>query len=91
VTRPDGPAEKRSLLEAALHNFERPDEAGPYDALTVGPASDASLTGLGPAAFVSHCRTLDLGQRYQDHLQSLYEGPGEQKSNGCGLLRPSRH
>jgi hypothetical protein len=73
--RPDGPAEKRSLLEAALHNFEGPDEAGPFDTLTVGPASNASLAGLEPAAFINHCRTLDLGQQYQDHLQALYEGP----------------
>ncbi|KHL71384.1 hypothetical protein PpSQ1_26495, partial [Pseudomonas putida] len=25
--------------------------------------------------FVRHCRELDLGQQYQDHLQAIYEGP----------------
>jgi len=73
--RPDGPAEKRSLLEAALHNFEGPEEAGPFDDLTISPTNDASLARLDPEAFINHCRTLDLGQRYQDHLQSIYEGP----------------
>lgn len=75
IKRPEGPPQKRSLLEAALHNFEGPDEVGPFDTLTLGPDNDASLPGLEPEAFVSLCRSLDLGQQYQDHLQSIYEGP----------------
>ncbi|MEN5216424.1 NEL-type E3 ubiquitin ligase domain-containing protein [Pseudomonas pudica] len=75
IKRPEGPPQKRSLLEAALHNFEGPDEVGPFDTLTLGPGNDASLPGLEPEAFVSLCRSLDLGQQYQDHLQSIYEGP----------------
>lgn len=71
----DGPPQRRSLLEAALHNFEGPGEVGPFDALTVGPKNDTSLSGLELKAFVSLCRSLDLGQQYQDHLQSIYEGP----------------
>ena len=75
IERPEGPPQKRSLLEAALHNFEGPDEVGPFDALTLGPNDNASLPGLEPKAFVSLCRSLDLGRQYQDHLQSIYEGP----------------
>ncbi|MNO26754.1 E3 ubiquitin-protein ligase ipaH3 [compost metagenome] len=75
--RREGPPQKRSLLEAALHNFEGPDEVGPFDGLTLGPDNDASLPGLEPEAFVSVCRSLDLGQQYQDHLQGIYEGPGK--------------
>ncbi|MGE8114150.1 NEL-type E3 ubiquitin ligase domain-containing protein [Pseudomonas sp. NPDC086566] len=75
ITQPDGPAQPRSLLEAALHNFAGPEDVGPYDTLTQGRDSDATLYGLEPKAFVDHCRTLNLGQRYQDHLQAIYHGP----------------
>ncbi|WP_371917560.1 NEL-type E3 ubiquitin ligase domain-containing protein [Pseudomonas sp. B24(2017)] len=74
IKRPEGPPQKRSLLEAALHNFEGPDEVGPFDTLTLGPDNVASLPGLEPEAFVNLCRSLDLGQQYQDHLQGIYEG-----------------
>ncbi|QHG68250.1 hypothetical protein C2H86_13860 [Pseudomonas putida] len=74
-TRPKGPAQKRSLLEAALHNFEGLDEVGPYDTLVLGPQNDAALPRLQPLAFVRQCRALDLGQKYQNHLQAIYEGP----------------
>ncbi|MBF8670627.1 hypothetical protein IR012_18370 [Pseudomonas putida] len=75
IKRPEGPPQKRSLLEAALHNFEGPDEAGPFDTLTLGPDNDASRPGLEPEGFVNLCRSLDLGQQYQDHLQGIYDGP----------------
>lgn len=77
INRPDGPAQRRSLLEAALHNFQGPDDPGPFDALTPGPDSDAPLPGLELQAFVSHCRDLDLGRQYQEHLQSIYDGPAQ--------------
>ncbi|KIC82804.1 leucine-rich repeat-containing protein [Pseudomonas sp. C5pp] len=75
IKRPEGPPQKRTLLEAALHNFEGTDEVGPFDTLTLGTDDDASLPGLEPEAFVNLCRSLDLGRQYQDHLQSIYEGP----------------
>ncbi|MEE1917622.1 MULTISPECIES: NEL-type E3 ubiquitin ligase domain-containing protein [Pseudomonas] len=75
IKRPEGPPQKRSLLEAALHNFEGPDEVGPFDTLTLGTDNVASLPGLEPEAFVNLCRSLNLGQQYQDHLQGIYEGP----------------
>ncbi|MFJ4353431.1 NEL-type E3 ubiquitin ligase domain-containing protein [Pseudomonas sp. NPDC089428] len=74
---PDGPAQKRTLLEAALHNFEGDDDLGPFDALTLGPNNDTSPPGLELQAFVSHCRDLDLGRQYQEHLQSIYDGPAQ--------------
>lgn len=33
---------------------------------------------LDPAAFATTCRELDLGQRYQAHLQHLFESPAKQ-------------
>lgn len=75
VTRPVGPRQSRSLLEAALHNFEGIEQVGPYSGLTCAPGDDTPLAGLSLAQFVRHCRTLDLGQQYQDHLQAIYEGP----------------
>ncbi|MFJ4156715.1 dermonecrotic toxin domain-containing protein [Pseudomonas sp. NPDC089752] len=71
---PDGPAQKRSLLEAALHNFEGPEEVGTLDQLTLGLNDGRSIPLLEPRAFVEQCRALDLGQRYQDHLHAVYEG-----------------
>jgi Leucine-rich repeat (LRR) protein len=72
---PVGQAQRRSLLEAALHNFEGLDDLGPFDRLTSDATSETTLAGLEPAAFVRHCRQLNLGEQYQDHLQSIYESP----------------
>lgn len=77
IKRPDGPAQRRSLLEAALHNFQGPDDLGPFDALTVGPNNDAPLPDLELQAFIDLCRDLDLGRQYQEHLQSIYDGPAQ--------------
>lgn len=74
ATRPVGQPQTRSLLEAALHNFEGLDEVGPYSRLTDAAGSDTSLAGLTMADFVRHCRALDLGKRYQDHLLATHEG-----------------
>ncbi|WP_455886071.1 NEL-type E3 ubiquitin ligase domain-containing protein [Pseudomonas rustica] len=74
ATRPVGEPQTRSLLEAALHNFEGLAEVGPYSRLTSAAGSDSPLPGLTMADFVTHCRALDLGKRYQDHLLATYEG-----------------
>ncbi|WP_350157406.1 NEL-type E3 ubiquitin ligase domain-containing protein [Pseudomonas kurunegalensis] len=74
ATRPVGEPQTRSLLEAALHNFEGLHEAGAYSRLTLAAGSETPLPGLTMAAFVRHCRALDLGQRYQDHLHATHEG-----------------
>ncbi|MFK0310158.1 NEL-type E3 ubiquitin ligase domain-containing protein [Pseudomonas sp. NPDC090233] len=77
IISPVGAPQTRSLLEAAMHNFEGLAEVGPYSQLTVAPGDDNPLPGLSLADFVRHCRDLDLGQRYQDHLETLYEGPNK--------------
>ncbi|WP_409321266.1 NEL-type E3 ubiquitin ligase domain-containing protein [Pseudomonas monteilii] len=74
ATRPVGEPQARSLLEAALHNFEGLDEVGAYSRLTRAAGSETPLPGLTMADFVKHCRALDLGQRYQDHLHATHEG-----------------
>ncbi|WP_315973003.1 NEL-type E3 ubiquitin ligase domain-containing protein [Pseudomonas vlassakiae] len=74
ITEPDGPPQPRSLMEAALHNFAASEQAGPYDTLTKG-RNNTRLRGLTPQMFIDQCRALDLGQRYQDHLQAIYKGP----------------
>ncbi|KHL75308.1 hypothetical protein PpSQ1_05940, partial [Pseudomonas putida] len=45
VTRPVGPRQSRSLLEAALHNFEGIEQVGPYSELTCAPDDDTPLAG----------------------------------------------
>ncbi|MCE7761557.1 hypothetical protein GQL56_02780 [Pseudomonas putida] len=84
ATRPVGEPHTRSLLEAALHNFEGLDEVGAYSKLTSAAGSDTPLPGLTMPDFVKHCRSLDLGKRYQDHLLATYEG-----INGAEIQRLS--
>ncbi|EKT4522701.1 hypothetical protein QEM13_001940 [Pseudomonas putida] len=76
---PQGKARMLSLLEAALHNFESPDAAGPFSALQRSKTDTrpvaSPVAGLTAAGFVRICRDLDLGQQYQQHLASLFEGP----------------
>jgi len=74
ATRPVGAPQTRSLLEAALHNFEGLAEVGPYSRLTSAAGNETPLPGLTLAEFVRHCRALDLGKRYQDHLLATHEG-----------------
>nr|WP_043196758.1 NEL-type E3 ubiquitin ligase domain-containing protein [Pseudomonas putida] len=84
ATRPVGEPQTRSLLEAALHNFEGLGEVGAYSRLTSAAGSDTPLPGLTMPEFVKHCRALDLGKRYQDHLLATHEGV-----NGAGIRRLS--
>ncbi|WP_433887134.1 dermonecrotic toxin domain-containing protein [Pseudomonas vranovensis] len=61
-----------SLLQVALHNFYA-------DQVFLSPShlrSDAQTRlAIAPQAFARSCRDLNLGQRYQDHLQSQYNAP----------------
>ncbi|UPF01812.1 hypothetical protein MXB02_14520 [Pseudomonas mosselii] len=72
--QPTGAATLTSLLEAALHNFEGMAEVGPFSTLQLSVEDTTPIPGLSTNAFVSHCRALDLGKRYQQHLQSIYGG-----------------
>ncbi|MDH0647889.1 NEL-type E3 ubiquitin ligase domain-containing protein [Pseudomonas sp. GD03858] len=72
--QPAGPATLTSLLEAALHNFEDMTVVGPLSTLQMSATDSTKFPGLSTAQFVTHCRALDLGQRYQEHLQGIYDG-----------------
>lgn len=77
-----------SLLEAALANFEA-DEEQPlpcndcqlittwsgYDGevLSTFHAVNAQAVSLAPHAFARLCRTLDLGEQYQQHLKAIVQ------------------
>ncbi|WP_336334795.1 NEL-type E3 ubiquitin ligase domain-containing protein [Pseudomonas putida] len=69
----DGKPRKVTLLEAAMHNFTGPDEAGPYSLLQNSKRNATRLVGHTPASFIEACRDLDLGQQYQQHLTSIYD------------------
>ncbi|WP_176470471.1 dermonecrotic toxin domain-containing protein [Pseudomonas sp. Irchel 3F5] len=66
-----GPGRETSLLEAALQNFEA-NEDFHFSFLTREGDETAKLELKGED-FASLCRTLDLGQRYQEHLQQVYD------------------
>ncbi|KJZ49224.1 NEL-type E3 ubiquitin ligase domain-containing protein [Pseudomonas fluorescens] len=73
-----------SLLDAALHNFEAFEcKVGAFDASSgfgIKPEHGATFepitTTLTVARFTALCRTLDIGQKYQDYLTSVLK-PGE--------------
>src|SRR5471032_2249189 len=79
VLRPNGAtgsATQLTLLEAALHNFER------KESVTGGFLASASIyqgmdtphpKNIRPEQFADVCRHLNLGRKYQDHLQSVLE------------------
>ncbi len=71
---PVGAIESRSLLEAAMHNFEGMAEVGPFSTLQVNANDASTLPGLSMAHFVTSCRALDLGKRYQAHLDDIFNG-----------------
>lgn len=75
------------LLDAALANFTAA-EAGRHSL----PRSDCivqhdgnQLRQLSALAFAGHCRKLDLGQRYQEHLVSILEAPANRTASGHSL------
>uniref|UniRef100_UPI000478379A dermonecrotic toxin domain-containing protein n=1 Tax=Pseudomonas asplenii TaxID=53407 RepID=UPI000478379A len=83
-----------TLLEAALHNFtaseaaEAPNEGDEFithdhntaDVWMAAYDKDRALP-LAPEHFAALCRTLDLGQRYQTHLNAVLNPPDlEQKA-----------
>lgn len=75
-----GSATQLTLLEAALHNFER------KEAVTGGFLSSAAIyrgtedrhaKNIRPELFADACRHLNLGRKYQDHLDSVLEPKSE--------------
>ena len=82
-----------SLLEAALANFAPEDEQtsachdcrvitrwSSYDGAILADyaAVSSQAVALAPEAFAGLCRRLDLGRRYQEHLQSIVLPPDAQ-------------
>jgi len=80
-TEPDDVAKqkviaKRSLLLAAMHNFtedETADDGFPPGAIVRVVSTPEGLPKLTPSAFAKVCRDLDLGKRYQTHLETTFK------------------
>jgi hypothetical protein len=81
----DGAPQYRSLLEAALHNFEGPADTTRLSRLQRTRQDILSIDGLNVASFIEQCRTLDLGQRYQEHLDQIYDGEGKRRLDELAL------
>ena len=69
-----GPERRASLLEAALQNFEA-NEDFHFSYLT-REGQVADTLALTAKDFAALCRALDLGQGYQQHLQQVFDRPG---------------
>lgn len=73
------------LLQAALQNFEKDPELQPETVAIDGPMTTSTINGwtryhfnrlpFTAAQFAEQCHDLDLGQRYQEHLDSLFGRP----------------
>jgi len=65
------------LLQRALQNFS--ETAGGYWGFFRGTAivSAGQALGVAPERFAGLCRTLDLGQKYQAHLDSVLDPPDD--------------
>lgn len=67
----------QTLLSAALHNFhEKEMQPGWFAAGSQLVTASGHLLPLSAQAFVRLCRDIDIGRRYQSHLQSKLEGEG---------------
>ncbi len=82
---PHGDPQRRSLLAAALHNFESLDAPGPLSTLHISATDPTPLPHLDMHRFVRTCRTLDLGKRYQEHLESVYDGARKEQVRALSM------
>jgi Leucine-rich repeat (LRR) protein len=79
-----------SLLTAALHNFSE-HETPPSGAFQTRVIVDAQgePQSLSPQAYVALCRSVDVGGRYQRHLESILLVPGVKGKQVETLLEDS--
>lgn len=77
IPQADGPPQRHSLLAAALGNFVAGFAAGPLSTLQNSTTDTTPLSGLTLPTFIETCRSLDLGKRYQQHLEAVFEGPDQ--------------
>lgn len=72
------------LVTAALANFTEHEAQGRglsrKDRVVAGDG--ATVAGMTAAAFAGCCRNLDLGARYQEHLQAALDAPAERTPSG---------
>jgi Leucine-rich repeat (LRR) protein len=78
-----GPFTQLTLLESALHNFERKETVvGAFlkSAAILDKQGDVHPLGIRPEQFADVCRHLNLGLKYFDHLRETLEpdtAPGD--------------
>ncbi|NBA95445.1 NEL-type E3 ubiquitin ligase domain-containing protein [Pseudomonas sp. R5(2019)] len=79
---------KHSLLQAALHNFSAQEAAPIYTLDRIERASSLPLqVAITPERFAAHCRELDLGGRYQAHLEQVFAP----EATAAAITRSKRH
>ncbi|NMX66819.1 hypothetical protein HBO15_05605 [Pseudomonas sp. WS 5111] len=65
--------EKQSLLHRAMQNFSADEAlAERYPVESRLQAQDRSVIGVAPHEFAEGCRSLDLGRRYQQHINEVF-------------------
>jgi Leucine-rich repeat (LRR) protein len=84
-----GFATQVTLLEAALHNFERKESVpgGFLKAAAIKNSADETHPKhVSPEQFADVCRHVNIGQKYQDHLQQVLE-PDSPPGMAAGAAR----
>lgn len=82
---PKGNPQYRSLLEAALHNFEGLADTTRLSRLQHSRQNIRLIEGLTLASYIEQCRALNLGQRYQQHLDQVYSGASKTKLHSLAI------
>ncbi|WP_313318303.1 dermonecrotic toxin domain-containing protein [Pseudomonas sp.] len=77
-----------SLLWAAMQNFTADHVVAKADCVV--NASGSTIDSLSAKAFVQACRSLDIGGKYREHLQSTLEAPPQEGQQGFAALLESQ-
>lgn len=72
-----------SLLWAALQNFSNDHVTMKADCVV--DMAGNKVAQLSAKAFIQACRSLDIGGKYQKHLQSVLQSPSGSGANGQGF------
>ncbi|MDO7902212.1 NEL-type E3 ubiquitin ligase domain-containing protein [Pseudomonas sp. K1(2024)] len=81
---PTGKPRLSSLLEAALHNFAGPLDTPAFSSLQCGDDPRVAPP-LSLREFITLCREVDLGRRYQEHLASIYDTADAQRIHSLSI------
>ncbi|HGM5578873.1 TPA: DUF6543 domain-containing protein [Pseudomonas putida] len=82
---PKGERRLQTLLEAALHNFKGVTDTARFAGLQADRGDTRPPAGLSLSNFILACRAADLGQKYQNHLATVFDGSDAQQIQALSM------